>query len=198
MKKMSPKPVLFMMIITLLFTGVLATINEVTAERISLNEEAAEQRSFLYVVDVPSDDFTAEEVNQRFNEIFEEREISGNRVYEATIDGDLIGYVYPMVDSALWGELRGIIGIDVNFERILGVDFLSHNETPGLGGRIDEDEFKEQFRDLDITEIENGNYVDYSRDDIDAISGATGTSDAVSRIINNHIEEFLTEVRGEL
>ncbi len=131
MKKMSPKPVLFMMIVTILFTGVLATINEVTAERIELNEEAAEQRSFLFVVDVSTDDLTAEEVNQLFNEIFEEREVSGRLIYEASIDGDLIGYVYPMVDNAVWGEIRGIIGIDINFETILGVDFLSHNETPG-------------------------------------------------------------------
>ncbi len=198
MKKMSPKPVLFMMIVTILFTGVLATINEVTAERIELNEEAAEQRSFLFVVDVSTDDLTAEEVNQLFNEIFEEREVSGRLIYEASIDGDLIGYVYPMVDNAVWGEIRGIIGIDINFETILGVDFLSHNETPGLGGRIDEEEFKEQFRGLDLTEIQDANFVDYSREDIDAISGATGTSNAVRRIINEHLDEFFTEVKGDL
>lgn len=198
MKKMSPKPVLFMMIVTILFTGVLATINEVTAERIELNEEAAEQRSFLFVVDVSTDDLTAEEVNQLFNEIFEEREVSGRLIYEASIDGDLIGYVYPMVDNAVWGEIRGIIGIDINFETISGVDFLSHNETPGLGGRIDEEEFKEQFRGLDLTEIQDANFVDYSREDIDAISGATGTSNAVRRIINEHLDEFFTEVKGDL
>ncbi len=198
MKKMSPKPVLFMMIVTILFTGVLATINEVTAERIELNEESAEQRSFLFVVDVSTDDLTAEEVNQLFNEIFEEREVSGRLIYEASIDGDLIGYVYPMVDNAVWGEIRGIIGIDINFETILGVDFLSHNETPGLGGRIDEEEFKEQFRGLDLTEIQDANFVDYSREDIDAISGATGTSNAVRRIINEHLDEFFTEVKGDL
>jgi len=197
MKKMSVKPILFMIAITVVFTGVLATINEITAEQVALNERAAEQRSFLNVIDLEYEGLTAEEVNSLYEETFTEITAGGHDLYEAHVDGDLVGYVYPMADSAVWGELRGIMGIHRDFEYLLGVEFLSHNETPGLGGRIEEDEFKEQFREYDISDVADDNFVDYEGD-LDAISGATGTSNAVRRIMNSHLQEFFNEVREEL
>lgn len=197
MKKMRVKPILFMIAITVVFTGVLATINEITAEQVALNERAAEQRSFLNVIDLDYEDLAAEEVNTLYEETFTEITAGGQDLFEAHVDGELIGYVYPMADSAVWGELRGIMGIHRDFEYLLGVEFLSHNETPGLGGRIEEDEFKEQFREYDISDVEDDNFIDYSGE-IDAISGATGTSNAVRRIMNSHLNEFFNEVKEEL
>lgn len=197
MKKMRVKPILFMIAITVVFTGVLATINEVTADRIDLNEQAAEQRSFLNVVDIDYEGLSPEEVNALFEETFKEITAGGMDLFEVEIDGELLGYVIPMVDNAVWGELRGIIGIHRDFEYLLGVEFLSHNETPGLGGRIDEDEFKDQFRELDISDVEDDNFVDFEGE-VDAISGATGTSNAVRRIMNNHLYKFFNEVKEEL
>lgn len=197
MKKMSVKPILFMIAITVVFTGVLATINEITAEQVALNEQASEQRSFLNVIDLDYEGLSAEEVNALFEETFSEITAGGQDLFEVHIDGDLIGYVYPMADSAVWGELRGIMGIDRDFEYLLGVEFLSHNETPGLGGRIEEDEFKEQFREYDISDVEDDNFIDYEGE-IDAISGATGTSNAVRNIMNSHLYEFFNEVKEEL
>ncbi|NBG87042.1 FMN-binding protein [Isachenkonia alkalipeptolytica] len=197
MKKMSPKPILFMIAITVVFTGILATINEITAEQVELNEEAAEQRSFLNVADLEYEDLSAEEVTELFEETFTEITVAGRDLYEVHPNDELLGYVYPMADSAVWGEIRGIIGIHRDFEYLLGVEFLSHNETPGLGGRIEEEEFKEQFRELDISDVEGDNFVDYEGE-IDAISGATGTSNAVRDIINDHLYEFINEVKEEL
>jgi Na+-transporting NADH:ubiquinone oxidoreductase subunit C len=197
MKKMTVKPILFMIAITVVFTLVLATINEVTADRIALNEQADEQRSFLNVVEVDHEGLSAEEVNTLFQEVFEEITAADRQLYEVHIDGELQGYVYPMADNAVWGELRGIMGISSDFEELLGVEFLSHNETPGLGGRIEEDDFKDQFRGYDISNVEDDNFIDYEGE-LDAISGATGTSNAVRRIMNSHLYEFFNEVREEL
>ena len=197
MKKMRVKPILFMIAITIVFTGVLATLNEITAEQVALNERASEQRSFLNVVNLEYEDLTAVEVNELYEETFTEITAGGHDLFEVHIEGDLIGYVYPMADSAVWGELRGIMGINRDFEYLLGVEFLSHNETPGLGGRIEEDEFKDQFREYDISDVEDDNFIDYTGE-IDAISGATGTSNAVRRIMNSHLYEFFNEVKEEL
>jgi len=197
MKKMSAKPILFMIVITVIFTGILATINEITAEQVDLNEQAAEQRSFLNVVDMNYEGLSAEEVNELYQETFTAITVSGYDLYEVRIDDEFVGYVYPMSGSAVWGEIRGIIGIDKNLEQLLGVEFLSHNETPGLGGRIEEPEFKEQFRELDISGVEGANYIDYEGE-IDAISGATGTSNAVRSIMNSELEEFFSEVKEDL
>ncbi len=40
--------------------------------------------------------------------------------------------------------------------RILGLAFLRHSETPGLGGRITEDWFLEQFRGLPLRPAKRG------------------------------------------
>jgi len=74
------------------------------------------------------------------------------------------------------------------------VDFVSHSETPGLGGRISETWYKEQFRDLEFSPDETV-YVIYTPSpggNVDAISGATGTSEAVRTILNESMDEFIS------
>ena len=67
------------------------------------------------------------------------REKSGQTYYAIIFSG-----------NGLWGTITGILAVNENVSRIIGVDIISHNETPGLGGRIDETYFKEQFRNEKI------------------------------------------------
>ena len=81
-------------------------------------------------------------------------------------------------------------------DKIIGLEFISQEETPGLGGRIDELEFKEQFRDIIIND-DGTNYIIYnpaSGGNVDAISGATLTSQAVADFLNKD----LLEIKGGL
>ncbi len=202
MKKFTMKPILFMVVITIVYTAVLAGINAVTEERIALNEQLSEQLSFLYVLNMTPETIEAPTVNRLYQERVEEIQVDGDRLYEAyDEDGNLYAYIVPMVGGALWGELRGIVALAPDFETVLGIDFLSHSETPGLGGRIDEPEFKEQFRGIEIDPEADGDFLTYNPNpggQVDAISGATGTSNAVRNIFNNTMQEFMSETREEL
>lgn len=202
MKKFTVKPILFMVVLTLIYTTVLASINAVTEERIALNEQLSEQLSFLYVLNMTPETIEAPEVNRLFQERVEETQVNGDRIYKAFDEnGSLYAYIVPMVGGAVWGELRGIVALSPAFDTVLGIDFLSHSETPGLGGRIDEPAFKEQFRGIEIDPDADGNFLIYNPNQggqVDAISGATGTSNAVRNIFNNRMQAFMSETREAL
>jgi Na+-transporting NADH:ubiquinone oxidoreductase, subunit NqrC len=76
------------------------------------------------------------------------------------------------------------------------VDFISQNETPGLGGRIEENWFKEQFKSeklidgrITVTAIGQADE-NHENGKVDAITGATQTSKAVEKIINEYLEKL--------
>ena len=121
-------------------------------------------------------------------------------VYSIKEDGKTIGYAFQVQGSGLWGSIVGYVGISEDYSRLLGIDFVSHSETPGLGGRISEDSFKEQFRGLDISQAKDGNYIIYrpaSGGNADAITGATLTSKSVSNFVNEDIQNFIKGRKGE-
>ena len=202
MKKFTVKPILFMVVLTLIYTTVLASINAVTVDRIRLNEQLSEQLSFLYVLDKLPENREAAHVNELFQRHVREIQVNGETIYEGLDDsGDLFSYIIPIQGGAVWGELRGIVALSTDFETVLGIDFLSHSETPGLGGRIDELSFKEQFRGIDIDPQAGDEFLVYRPNpggQVDAISGATGTSNAVRRIFNNEMQEFMSQTREAL
>jgi len=198
-KKPLVYPVIFMIAISALFTGALATLNAVTAERIDIQEAVKNQRSVLFVFDqeVPED---IDAVQEAFHGLVEEKTINDISYYAASKDGDVIGYAFPFQGSGLWGTIWGYVAVSPDFSQIIGVDFIKHSETPGLGGRISEDWYRNQFRGIDISEnmdeaiiyrpAEGGN--------ADTITGATLTSLAVKNMINNELDHLLSEVKGEL
>ncbi len=103
------------------------------------------------------------------------------------------------------GDLKIMVGIDLGAENMTGMEVVSHSETPGLGARIEETTFRQQWKGLPV-----GNSVALSGDGgtIDAISGATTTSGAAVRgtneallFVRDHRDEILktiSELKEEL
>lgn len=188
-KKKIIAPVVFMLIVTIVYTFVLAYINEITFDVIKEQEELRIKRSVLYVLGQPSTG-TDEVVTDLFNEKIEVKEESDRTTYIYTENGTPSGYAFEFKGNALWGSLTGYIGLSPDLTKVLGIDFVAHSETPGLGGRIDEAWFKEQFRGIPISETTvvfrpTENAV------LDAITGATLTSDAVRNTVNKFITDIL-------
>ncbi len=79
------------------------------------------------------------------------------------------------------GDLKIMVGVDLATETMAGMEVVSHSETPGLGARIEESSFRNQWQGLPTTDD-----IALSGDggSIDAISGATTTSGAAVRGTN--------------
>ena len=117
--------------------------------------------------------------------------------------GRILGYAVPVSGVGFWAQITGYLAVSADMEKVLGVVFLRHSETPGLGGRITEPAWREQFRGLKITPPAKGDRFLYiggqkpsGRDSpragrhVDAITGATGTSTAVDKFLNDRIAQF--------
>lgn len=191
-------PTLAMIALTAVLTLALALMNSATKERIAELEDLKVQRTILYVLNIDVDPKDDDAVVSTYERLITPGTLGELNYFEARDGGNLIGYAFPMNGAALWGSVRGYIAVSPEFDRILGVDFVSHSETPGLGGRIDESWYKEQFRDMPIPE-NSGPVVIYKPADggnADAISGATLTSDAIRKLIDSSIERILEAERS--
>lgn len=191
-KKAILYPVLFMMAITAGYTLLLALINEASIGRIQAQEALQQKQSILYVLglEVPQDPDAA---NVAFNE-----NIRAEKDYFVASAGQhTLGYAFPISGPGLWGTISGYAAISADGDRLLGVALTSHSETPGLGGRISEDWFKEQFRNIPVT---TGSMFLVFRPapegNIDAITGATLTSEAVRKIILQNAASFKERLSG--
>ena len=194
MKKSFAFPIVFMAILTAVFTFILSFLNYSTADQVEFNENNDLRQKILYVFDIDAPLDNPEEVAEIFEDRIEETEKEdGDIIYTAKENGETMGYAFPVRGSGLWGSILGYVAITEDYSEILGVDFISHSETPGLGGRIDEEEYKGQFRGLEL-DNDGGDYVIYNPatgGNADAISGATLTSKSVSDILSEDIREFI-------
>ena len=96
------------------------------------------------------------------------------------------------------GPIKMLVGIAPDLSRVLGIEVIESTETPGLGARINEEEFQNQFRGLSTrggVEYVKGK-APQSDNQIQAITGATISSRTVVRIVNETIEDIRRKVSG--
>ncbi len=184
-KKKILSPVLFMIVLTAIYTLALASINAASADRIEAQAQLNNQKSILYTLDIPYEN--EETLQSIFDSDIKQYEFEGQPYYTYTEDGDLKAYVFEFSGRGLWGTITGYIALTPKLDEILGVDFISHSETPGLGGRIDENWFKDQFRNLPVDKTPYLVFTPADKGNIDAISGATLTSNSVRDMLNQFI-----------
>lgn len=172
-------------LITLIAGFALACVNEITKEPIELAENNAKMDAYNIVfenaefkeienIDALMRDFQSENSSAVVNEVLEAFDENNNSV----------GYVMSATASnGYGGDVKIAIGFSSQTDSITGFTVLSHSETAGLGAKCSEDSFKSQFKG------KKGiiQYVKDSADsdnEIDAISGATITTNAITDAVN--------------
>ena len=115
---------------------------------------------------------------------------------------NILGYAFPIKGVGFWAMIEGWFAVDTSGDRSLGVVFIRHQETPGLGGRITEAPFREQFKGLNVSPPEDADkfiYIEREspaegspkyRRHVDTVTGATGTSMAIEKFMNDDIRRF--------
>ncbi|MBI5888220.1 MAG: RnfABCDGE type electron transport complex subunit G [Deltaproteobacteria bacterium] len=121
-------------------------------------------------------------------------------VYEGLgVDGKPVGIAFKADGGGFQGNISIMVGLNLDYLRLKGIKVLEQVETPGLGNRISEPKFEDQFKGLEFTpRVE---YVKNKKPDrpnqIQAITGATISSDAVVKNINNYLAKVLKEFPKE-
>lgn len=101
------------------------------------------------------------------------------------VEGELLGYAFSQTGRGMWGEIQVAGGLDLDF-RLVGFAVIEQGETPGLGARIVEPGFLDQFKGLAAGDVKLEKY----GGKVDAISGATISSKAVTEIIRLEMERI--------
>lgn len=190
--------VIFTFIVSFVFVTVLAFANDSTREQVQLNQELARQRAILNALGIEYGG--PEDVQTKFDDITVVNQ-DGTELYQAEKD-DYTAVAKEFSGSGLWGTIRGILAVQEDLDRTVGIEIIAHNETPGLGGRIDEPWFKEQLRDLQVVDgtirVSGAGDGDYDKEngEIDGITGATRTSDSMDVILSNEISTFQSILGG--
>lgn len=110
--------------------------------------------------------------------------------------GSLLGYVITVTDHESYdGDIQLVMGI-TNEGVLNGISFLSINETAGLGMEADTDTFKSQFAGKSVDEFEVTKSGATADNEIDALSGATITSNAVTNAVNAGLAYYRTLGEG--
>ncbi|MCI5971236.1 MAG: RnfABCDGE type electron transport complex subunit G [Oscillospiraceae bacterium] len=103
-------------------------------------------------------------------------------------DGDKkVGYCVSVTPSGYGGEMEIMVGVDDDL-KIAGIEIVSSSETAGLGKNASKESFKSQFVGLTKEITVNKNAPDKNNNEIQALSGATITSNAVSSGANAAID----------
>ncbi len=118
--------------------------------------------------------------------------IEGLDVYRAVdAAGKQVGWVLPAGGQGFADRIEVLIGLDNQARTITGMYVLSQKETPGLGNKIVEPTWREQFAGkttavpLSVTKNQNA-----SESEIQAVTGATISSQSVTQIVNETVAKI--------
>lgn len=186
-----------LLVITLVAGLALSAVNEITKEPIAKAEETARLEAYETVF--PDAEF---ETPQDLDALLEGGQAAIDSVgltgctvsdilYANDANGERIGYVVAAVSpNGYGGYISVAVGIDAKTSTITGFSVLSNSETAGLGARCTEDEFVSQFAGKDATSIEYVKGGGAAGNQIDAISGATVTTNAVTEAVNSALAVY--------
>ena len=195
------KSTLILLVITLVSGFLLGFVNDLTKDSIEERNIEAKTASLQSVV---GDEFrVALDEKVKIDQPEGSENIEIEEAYKVYDESDVVaGMVLLLFTSDCYGDEMelslGILQSDKKKDaaEISGIDFLSLNETPGLGMNADEEEFKAQFKHQDAEALQVTKNTPQDQE-IEAISGATITSNAVTNAVNPGLA-FYNQVKEEL
>lgn len=184
-------PIVFMVLLSAVYGAAVSSVAVATKGRVEAGEKARLRTHVLaaFGLETPADPAAVDRVWSRSVE--EKRDETGPYYVARGPDGKLLGYGFPFTGPGFWGPISGVVAVDPAGSRIVGISFTRHQETPGLGGRISEAWFRDQFRGKPIDVPAGGGeplrFV-YRKPEgpreVEAITGATQTSSRLDKFLN--------------
>lgn len=161
-------PVIFLAVVVTISVALLTMVDSFTSSVIE-TRKAEEVKGILENIFPGMTDFEIED-----------------EIYVIYEDGKKRGYGFSARGSGYGGNIEIFVGLNEGFE-IAGISILSQTETPGIGSKITESSFTDQFKGLTVSDIalkpEGGK--------IDAITGATVSSRAVVNAVKEKMAEIV-------
>lgn len=176
------KPAAILFVICVAVSAALAGTNLLTADRIA--QAAVQKAEESRMVALPG------------AESFEEAD--GHYIGKDS-GGQAVGYVFETESKGYGGTVKVMTGISSE-GNITGVIVLSHSETPGLGANAEKESFRAQYQQPVANLADGIQIVKFQapgEGEIQAMTGATITSTAVTNAVNAAIEQYQNAYQSE-
>lgn len=186
---------LILFVITLVAGIILGFVFQITKKPIEMQKEKAVEDACMEIFQNASSfeeytDFSMEDASEFFKLNGYEAQ-SLNDVIRCALDqdGNLLGYVLSInTAEGYGGDISFTMGICLD-GTLNGISILSISETPGLGMRAEEI-LKPQFANKNVEKFEYTRSGATGSNQIDAISGATVTTNAITNGVNAGLDLF--------
>ena len=187
------KDAVILFAITLIAGLLLGVVYEVTKEPIVLQQTKRKNEACKEVF---QDAVNFEALELSMPETGEKATATINEVSQAVAeDGTILGYVLDITTHEGYnGDIQFTMGIRMD-GTVNGISLLSIAETPGLGMKAEE-VLKPQFAEKNVGQFTYTKTGAMTSDEIDAISGATITTNALVNGVNAGLECFKNELGG--
>lgn len=195
------KNALILTAITLVSGLLLGGVYEITKEPIQASKEKAKQEAYKSVMSDAEEFETDNSFDEKKAEkILEKNKINGCYLSEVAVgkdkSGKEIGYVITSTSKEGYGgEIQISVGVSMD-GTVTGIEILSINETAGLGMQAIEPAFKKQFENVKTDKFEVKK--DNPKGNVDALSGATITTRAVTNAVNAGLSYFQDALGGSV
>lgn len=190
-KKAIPKPVIILLVITLIAGLALSGVYVMTKDTIEENKAAANKAALMQVLPEAADFTTDAELQARlaaqgdsYNPSFGGAKIQGAAV-GVDASGNSVGYAVTVFNSDSYdGGLTLVVGIRAD-GTVNSISFTELHDTAGMGMKCGDPEFKDQFNNVKVEKFTLNKAGGSTEDDvIDSVSGASMTSGAVVNAVN--------------
>jgi Na+-transporting NADH:ubiquinone oxidoreductase subunit C len=114
--------------------------------------------------------------------------------------GNLDKVILPIRGYGLWSTMQGFLALEEDMTTIAGIGFFAHGETPGLGGEIDNPNWKQKWQDKEIYDSGDltfsvikgsvGSDTPDAEHKVDGLAGATLTTKGVDNMIKFWLGEY--------
>jgi len=184
-------PLVFMFAVTVFCILITSGLYLTTQDRALANELSFTRRAIL---DAGGLDYTS--TTDGIEKAYLEKVAVEDGYYTAQ-SSDGKRFILPMQGPGLWGTIAIMVGLEEDLSTFSGLAIVSQNETPGLGGRIEEPWFTKQFqgKKSPFTLVNEGTAD--APQEIDAITGATRTSEYFRNLTNRAASDAKRIIRGE-
>ncbi len=178
-------------VITIIAGFLLGLVYNVTKAPIAAQEEKTKQEAYKAVFQDAAEFKEMKLDKKDISSVLKKNGLGQNTITEIAEavdkDGNVIGHVFSVTNpEGYGGDISLSVGVRTD-GTVNGYETLSISETAGLGMKATEDEFKSNFKNKKADKFEVVKDGSGANDDskVDAISGATITSRAVTSGVNS-------------
>ena len=193
--------IIYSAVLVVIVAFLLAFVSQALKSKQDANVALDQKKQILYSLNIRGLD--GSEAEAKYKEVvLSEENIDGNILYQCKVDGK-DKYVIPLKGMGLWGGISGFLSINEDKATVYGAYFNHESETAGLGAEIkDSQAWQEKFHGKKLFDADGKvalsveKKVEHPESQVDAVTGATLTSNGVSDMLKEGIakyEKFLKE-----